>query len=105
MPLTAAQKRSAASGAVIEGTAEPVGMLGPAELEQPKRKPNRLMIEADTVIGPLEPAGMAKHVRVDREWHFGGLAEPLDEAVETDGADWPAAFGNEYIGVIGVLAS
>jgi hypothetical protein len=56
------------------------------------------------VIGELEPTGMAKHVRVDREWHLGGLAEPLDEAVETDGADWSAALGNEYVGVSGVLA-
>jgi hypothetical protein len=29
------ESRAAASGAVIEGTTEPVGMLGPAELEQP----------------------------------------------------------------------
>jgi hypothetical protein len=34
------------------------------------------------VIRELEPTGMAKHVRVDRKWHLGGLAEPLDEAVE-----------------------
>jgi hypothetical protein len=31
------------------------------------------------VICELEPTGMAKHVRVDRKWHLGGLAEPLDE--------------------------
>jgi hypothetical protein len=24
------------------------------------------------IIGQLEPAGMAEHVRVDREWHLGG---------------------------------
>src|SRR5215470_5293488 len=48
------ESRAAASGAVIEGTAEPVGMLGPAELEQPQRKPNRLMMEADTAVGPRE---------------------------------------------------
>jgi hypothetical protein len=36
------------------------------------------------IVGKLEPAGMAKHVRVDRKWHLGGLAEPLDEAVETN---------------------
>jgi hypothetical protein len=30
---------------------------------------------------------------VDREWHPGGLADALDESVETDGADWPAALG------------
>jgi hypothetical protein len=41
------------------------------------------------IVGELEPAGMAKHVWVDREWHLGGLAEPLDEAVEPDGADCP----------------
>src|SRR6516165_6865982 len=40
---------------------------------------------------------MAKHVRVDGEWHLGGLAETLDEPVETDGADY-AALGNEYRG-------
>jgi hypothetical protein len=27
------------------------------------------------IIGQLEPAGMAKHVRVDRQWHLGGLPE------------------------------
>jgi hypothetical protein len=37
------------------------------------------------IVGELEPTGMAKHVWVDREWHLGGLADPLDEAVETDG--------------------
>jgi hypothetical protein len=25
------------------------------------------------VVGELEPTGMANHVRVDREWHLGGL--------------------------------
>ena len=49
------ESRAAASGAVIEGTAEPVGMLAPAELEQPKRKrPNRLLEHADTAVGPKE---------------------------------------------------
>jgi hypothetical protein len=45
------ESRAAASGAVIEGAAKPVSMLSHAELEQPKRKPNRLMIEADTAVG------------------------------------------------------
>ena len=35
------------------------------------------------IVRQLEPAGMAKHVRVDREWHLGGLPEALDEAVES----------------------
>jgi hypothetical protein len=30
---------------------------------------------------------MAQHVRVDREWHLGSLADALDEAVETDRAE------------------
>jgi hypothetical protein len=30
-------------------------------------------------------------LRVDREWHLGGLAEALDEAMEAEGTDWPAA--------------
>src|SRR5262249_19488960 len=51
------------------------------------------------IIRQLEPAGMAKHVRVDRKWHLGGLADALDKPVETDGAEWPAALGNEYVDV------
>jgi hypothetical protein len=58
-----------------------------------------------TIIGQLEPAGMAKHVGMDREWHLGDLAEALDEPVETDGTDWPAALGNEYVGVSRVIAA
>src|SRR5262249_45310718 len=57
------------------------------------------------VVGQLEATGMAKHVRVDREWHLGGLAEALNEPVETDGADRSAALGNEYVGVSGVIAA
>src|SRR5262245_4945084 len=33
------------------------------------------------IVGELEPSGVAKHVRVDREWHLGGLAEALNEPV------------------------
>src|SRR6516165_2199744 len=57
------------------------------------------------IIGQFEPAGMAKHVRVEREWPLGGLPEALDEPMESNGADWPAALGNEYVGVFGVIAS
>src|SRR5262245_61051665 len=57
------------------------------------------------IIGELEPAGMAKHVRVDWEWHLGGLAEALDEPMEPNGTDWSAALGDEYVGVLRVLAS
>src|SRR5215472_10409129 len=57
------------------------------------------------IVGELEPAGMAKHVRVDREWHLGGLTDALNEPVETDGTDRPAALGNEYVGVCRVIAA
>ena len=57
------------------------------------------------IVRELEPTGMAKHVRVDGEWHLGGLPEALDEPVETDGADWPAALRNEYVGVSRVIAA
>ena len=57
------------------------------------------------IIGQLEPAGMAEHVRVDREWHVSGFPEALDEPVEADGTDWPAALGNEHVGVLRVIAS
>jgi len=57
------------------------------------------------VVGQLEPTGMAQHVRVDREWHLGGLPEALDESMETDGTDGPAALGNEYVGVSRVIAA
>ena len=49
------ESRAATSGAVIEGTAEPVGMLGPAELEQPQHKrSNRLLEHVDTAVAPKE---------------------------------------------------
>jgi hypothetical protein len=46
--------RAAASGAVIEGTAQTVALPPPAALERPQRKPNRLMMHADTAVGPRE---------------------------------------------------
>src|SRR5262245_17300986 len=57
------------------------------------------------IVGELEATGMAKHVRVDREWHLGGLPDVLNEAVETDGTDWSAALGNEHVGVLRVIPS
>ena len=35
------------------------------------------------IIGQLEATGVAQHVRVDREWHLGGLPEALDEPMES----------------------
>src|SRR5262249_61033796 len=57
------------------------------------------------IIGQLEPAGMAKHVRVDRKWHLRDRPEALDEPVETDGTHWPATLGNEHVGVCGIIAA
>jgi hypothetical protein len=58
-----------------------------------------------TIIGELEPTGVAKHVWVDREWHLGGLPDTLDEAMEADGADRPTAFGNEHVSLFRVIAA
>ena len=44
--------RAGEAAKVIEGTAEPAAL--PAALEPTKRKPNRLMMEVDTAIGPQE---------------------------------------------------
>jgi hypothetical protein len=49
--MLAAQAADAAK--VIAGSAEPA-LPAPAELEPPKRKPNRLMMEADIAVGPKE---------------------------------------------------
>ena len=56
------------------------------------------------IVREFEPTGMAKHVRVDGEWHLGGLPDTLDEAMEADGADRPTALGNEDMGVSRVIA-
>ena len=57
-------RRSGEAAKVIEGTAEPAALPAPngpspeaaleATLEPIKRKPNRLMMEADTAVGPKE---------------------------------------------------
>jgi hypothetical protein len=36
-----------------------------------------------SVVGKLEAAGVPKHVRMDGERHLCGLAEALDEMMET----------------------
>src|SRR6516162_5003622 len=49
------EARAGDGAKVIEGTAEPVGMLGPAELEQPQHKrSNRLLEHVDTAVAPKE---------------------------------------------------
>jgi hypothetical protein len=41
------------------------------------------------IVGELVSAGVPEHVRVDAEWHFGGLAEALDEPVKAYRAHRP----------------
>ena len=55
------------------------------------------------IVRELEPTGMAKHVRVDGEWHVSGFPESLDEAMEANGADRPTAFGNEHVSLSRVI--
>src|SRR6516165_5330962 len=54
------------------------------------------------IVGEFEPAGVAKHVRVDRKWHLGGLTDALDEAVEANRAE--RLWGNRGV-ACGALAS
>ena len=53
---TSLEAQASGSARVIEGTIEPTTVLTTAlpVLESPKRKPNRLMMEVDTAIGPQE---------------------------------------------------
>jgi hypothetical protein len=39
---------------VINGAGGPAALPAPADVEPPKRKPNRLMLEADSAVGPRE---------------------------------------------------
>ena len=57
------------------------------------------------IVGQLVPTRMPQHVRVQRERHPGGLAEPLDEMMETDRAHWSAALGDEDVSLSRVLTS
>jgi hypothetical protein len=49
------------------------------------------------VVGKFIAARMPQHVWMQRERHPGGLAEPLDEMVEADGAHGSAALGVEDV--------
>jgi hypothetical protein len=49
------EARAGDEAKVIEGTAEPLAVTAPAEIEQRQRKrPNRLLEHADTAVGPKE---------------------------------------------------
>ena len=49
----------------------------------------------DAVIRQLEPAGVAQHVRMNREGKFGQLPSPTDHFEEPSPRHRPAAFGIE----------
>jgi hypothetical protein len=53
---TSLAAQAGAPAKMIEGTIEPTAVeaTAPPALEPPKRKPNRLMMEVDTAIGPQE---------------------------------------------------
>ena len=57
-----------------------------------------------SIVGELVPAGMAQHVRMDRERHAGGFPEALDEPMEADRAHWSTTLRNKHVGIRGVLA-
>ena len=56
------------------------------------------------IVGELEAAGMAKHVRMHGKGHLGGLAEPCHEVMEADWAHRPAALANEDMSLARVFA-
>jgi len=56
------------------------------------------------VVGKLEAASVTKHVRMDGERHFGGLAKPCHEVMKAKRAHRSATLGNEYVGFCWVLA-
>ena len=57
------------------------------------------------VVGKFIAARMPQHVRMQWERHLGGLAEPLDEMVEADGAHWSAALRDEDVSLVRVLTA
>src|SRR5262245_23194512 len=53
-----------------------------------------------SVVGKFVAARMPQHVRMQRERHPGGLAEPLDEMVKADGAHGSAALRDEDVSLV-----
>ena len=49
------------------------------------------------IVGQFVSTRMPQHVRMQWERHPGGVAEPLDEMVEADGAHWSAALRDEDV--------
>ncbi len=59
----------------------------------------------DAVIGELEAAGMAQHVRMNREGQFGQLPSPTDHFEEPGPSHRPTALGVEDVAALQVLPS
>jgi hypothetical protein len=57
----------------------------------------------DTVVGKLEAAGMAQHVRVSLDLEPCGLTSPTDELLEVGHGHWRTALGNEQEGRLTLL--
>src|SRR6266436_1952906 len=59
----------------------------------------------DAVIGKLEAAGVAQHVRMNGKWKFGQFPSPADHFEEPGPRHWAAAFGIEHVAALQVLPS
>src|SRR5262245_27991334 len=56
------------------------------------------------VVGEFEPAGMAEHVRMHAEWHFGGLPEPGDHSAKPNRAHRRSPLTHEDVAAWRLLA-
>src|SRR5262245_34723400 len=83
-------------GDVIEGTAEPAALPAPADVEPPKRKANRLMIEADNgaivVWENPNQVGSQIHFNIQSNlpnpgagWHVVGMGQTTENAFTSSG--------------------
>ena len=59
----------------------------------------------DALVGELEAAGMAQHVRMNGKGQFGQLPGPADHFEEPGPRHRAAAFGVEYVAALQVLPS
>ena len=57
----------------------------------------------DAVVGELEAAGMAQHVRMNGERKFGQFACPADHFQEPGPSHRPTAFGIKHVAALQVL--
>src|SRR5262245_4400952 len=58
----------------------------------------------DALVRELEPGGMAKHMRMNREWHFSSLAEATDHPAKADRAHRGGALAHEHVAARLLLA-